>query len=56
MEVIAASSAPSMGTAPILPLNHDSHWSMRLANIPTHSTLSRQHQKALDIKMKFKMA
>ena len=54
-EVTAASSSPLGGTAPILPLKQDSHWSMRLANIPTHSTLSRQHSKFMDIKMKFKM-
>ena len=52
-EVVTASSQ-RVG-APILPLEHDSHWSQRLANIPTHSTLSRQHSKVADIKMKFKM-
>ena len=54
-EVTKASSSPLGGSAPILPLSQDSHWSQRLANIPTHSTLARQHSKVLDIKMKYKM-
>lgn len=52
-DVIAASN--NRVGAPIVPLEHNSHWSQRLANIPTHSTLSRQHSKVADIKMKFKM-
>ena len=38
---------------PIAPLRPDSHWSMRLAHIPTHATLSRQHSKLADLKMRY---
>ena len=50
----AAKALGSSASAPALLLGPGSHWSMRLAHIPTHSTLSRQHSKLGDLKARYK--